>query len=129
VALPKFLSEELARHISQWPPAADGFLFTAPEGGPVRRTNFRRRTWLPAVEASVGQPLRVHDLRHTHAAILIAQGEHPKVIQLRLGHSSIQVTLDTYGHLFEGLDEAAAERLDATFQRTLARQNVHELSQ
>ncbi len=120
VALPKFLSEELARHLSQWPPAADGFLFTAPEGGPVRRTNFRRRTWLPAVRASVGEPLRFHDLRHTHAAILIAQGEHPKVIQLRLGHSSIQITLDTYGHLFEGLDEAAAERLDATFLRTPA---------
>jgi hypothetical protein len=49
--------------------------------------------------------------------MLIAQGEHPKVIQLRLGHSSIQVTLDTYGHLFEGLDEAAADRLDAAFLR------------
>jgi integrase len=55
---------------------------------------------------------------HTHAAILIAQGEHPKVIQHRLGHSSIKVTLDTYGHLFEGLDEAAAERLDAFLPRT-----------
>jgi integrase len=116
VALPKFLSDELARHLSQWPPGADGFVFAAPEGGPLRRTNFRRRTWLPAVRTSVGEPLRFHDLRHTHAAMLIAQGEHPKVIQLRLGHSSIQVTLDTYGHLFEGLDEAAADRLDATFQ-------------
>ena len=135
VALPKFLGEELARHLSEWPPAADGFLFAAPEGGPVRRTNFRRRTWLAAVRASVGEPLRFHDLRHTHAAMLIAQGEHPKVIQLRLGHSSIQVTLDTYGRLFAGLDEAAAERLDATFlrtpadsSRTLPRQNVRELS-
>lgn len=52
--------------------------------------------------------------------MLIAQGEHPKVIQLRLGHSSIQLTLDTYGHLFEGLDEAAADRLDAAPPRTLA---------
>jgi integrase len=65
----------------------------------------------------VGEPLRFHDLRNTHAAMLIAQGEHPKVIQLRLGHSSIQVTLDIYGHLFEGLDEAAADRLDAAFLR------------
>ena len=56
-----------------------------------------------------------HDLRHTHAALLIAQGEHPKVIQERLGHASIRTTLDTYGHLFSGLDEAAAERLDATW--------------
>jgi integrase len=45
--------------------------------------------------------------------MLIAQGEHPKVIQTRLGHSSIQITLDKYGHLFDGLDDLAAERLDA----------------
>ena len=120
VALPKFLSAELARYLGHWPPEADGFVFAAPEGGPLRRTNFRRRAWLPAVRISVGEPLRFHDLRHTHAAMLIAQGEHPKVIQARLGHSSIQVTLDTYGHLFEGLDEAAAERLDAAFLRTPA---------
>ena len=87
---------------------------------PDMRTTIRTRNWLPATRASVGLPLRFHDLRHTHAAILIAQGEHPKVIQLRLGHSSIQVTLDTYGHLFEGLDEAAADRLDAAFMRTPA---------
>ena len=55
--------------------------------------------------------MRFHDLRHTHVAMLISQGEHPKVIQTRLGHSSIKVTLDQYGHVFEGLDEAAA-RLD-----------------
>ena len=67
--------------------------------------------------------------------MLIAQGEHPKVIQLRLGHSSIQVTLDTYGHLFEGLDEAAADRLDAAYlrtpadsSRTLIGNNVREIS-
>lgn len=56
--------------------------------------------------------LRFHDLRHTHAALLIAQGEHPKTIQSRLGHASISTTLDVYGHLFEGLDEAAAGRLN-----------------
>jgi hypothetical protein len=53
-----------------------------------------------AVDASVGKPCTFHDLRHTHAALLIAQGEHPKVIQERLGHASIKTTLDTYGHLF-----------------------------
>jgi integrase len=44
--------------------------------------------------------------------MLIAQREHPKVIQSRLGHASITTTLNTYGHLFEGLDEAAADRID-----------------
>ena len=52
---------------------------------------------------------------HSHAALLIAQGEHPKVIQERLGHASIKTTLDTYGHLLDGLDETAAERLEVTF--------------
>jgi integrase len=103
VTLPKFLAEKLNHHLATWPPSTDGFVFAAPQGGPLLRRNFRRRAWLPAVRASVGAPLRVHDLRHTHAAFLIAQGEHPKVTQTRLGHSSIKVTLDTYGHLFDGL--------------------------
>ncbi len=63
-----------------------------------------RRVFLPAVQASVGEPMRFHDLRHTRVAMLISQGEHPKVIQTRLRYSSINVTLDRYGHLFEGLD-------------------------
>jgi integrase len=83
----------------------------------LHRTTFRERFWLPAVRAAVGEPFRFHDLRHTHVALLIGQGEHPKVIQQRLGHASIRTTLDTYGHLFEGLDEAAAERLDAAFHK------------
>jgi integrase len=118
LALPRFLADELTAHLVNWPPEEDGFVFTSPHGGPLLRRNFRRRTWLPAVRASVGEPLRFHDLRHTHAAMLIAQGEHPKVIQNRLGHSSIKVTLDTYGHLFDGLDVAAAQRLDTMFSST-----------
>jgi site-specific recombinase XerD len=57
--------------------------------------------------------MRFHDLRHSHVALLIAAGEHPKVIAQRVGHASIRTTLDNYGHLFDGLDEAAATRLDA----------------
>ena len=114
-----WFGDELNAHLVNWPPNEEGFVFTAPHGGPLLRRNFRRRTWLPAVRGSVGEPMRVHDLRHTHAAMLIAQGEHPKVIQNRFGHSSIKVTLDTYGHLFDGLDEAAAERLDAAFAGAL----------
>ena len=113
--LPAALVDEMAVHISQRTIPSD-LIFTSAEGGPMRRTNFRRRYWIPAVLASVGEPCRFHDLRHTHAALLIAQGEHPKVIQERLGHASIRTTLDTYGHLLEGLDEAAAERLDEAFR-------------
>ena len=53
-----------------------------------------------------------HDLRHTHAAMLIAMGIQPKVIQERLGHSSITVTMDLYGYLMPGLQEQVADALD-----------------
>lgn len=56
--------------------------------------------------------MRFHDLRHTCAALCIALGAHPKAIQERLGHSSITVTLDRYGHLFPKLDELLTGRLD-----------------
>ncbi len=78
----------------------------------IRASHFRSRVWVPAtVEASL-EGVNFHDLRHSHVALLIEAGEHVKVIQSRLGHSSARITLDVYGHLFDGIDEAAAERLD-----------------
>jgi integrase len=56
--------------------------------------------------------IRLHDARHTHASLMLKQGIHPKVVQERLGHSSIQVTLDTYSHVAPGLQETAAKRFD-----------------
>jgi integrase len=57
--------------------------------------------------------LRFHDLRHTAASMLIAQGAHPKIIQERLGHASITTTMNRYGHLFDGLDATLIDGLDA----------------
>ncbi|MCH7670112.1 MAG: site-specific integrase [Acidobacteria bacterium] len=91
VSVPSFVAEEMARHLAAHADETD-LIFGAPAGGPIRRTNFRRRIWLPAVRASVGDPCTFHDLRHTHAALFIAQGKHPKVIQERLGHASIKTT-------------------------------------
>ena len=56
--------------------------------------------------------IRLHDLRHTHASLLLQAGVHPKIAPERLGHSSIRVTLDTYSHVIGGLQEAAAQRFD-----------------
>jgi len=53
-----------------------------------------------------------HTLRRSQVALLIAQGEHPKISADRLGHTSVRTVLDVYGHLCEGADEAAAERLE-----------------
>lgn len=57
--------------------------------------------------------LRFQDLRHTHASMLLLAGENPKVIQERLGHSSIKVTLDTYSHLVPSMQKSAAERMES----------------
>lgn len=122
VTLPRSVAEELSQHLATWPTGEDGLVFTSPCGGPLRRTNFRRKVWLPAVEKAGLGPLRFHDLRHSHAALLIAQGEHPKVIADRLGHSSPMVTMTTYAHLFPGLDEQAADRLDSL--RAVARTDL-----
>lgn len=51
-----------------------------------------------------------HNLRHTYASLLIAQGEHPKYIQSQMGHSSITVTMDTYGHLMNTVNRDAASK-------------------
>ena len=58
--------------------------------------------------------LRFHNLRHTYASLLIAQGGHPKYIQSQLGHSSINVTTDIYGHLMDTVNQKAASRLGKT---------------
>jgi integrase len=121
VTLDPFLAEVLEDHLGQYPPGESALVFTAPEGGPLRRNLFRRRAWLPAVRRSVGEPCRFHDLRHTHAALLIDRGVHPKVIQGRLGHESIRTTLDTYGHRFPGLDEAAAAALESVSRGAVER--------
>lgn len=64
-----------------------------------------RRAGLPAI--------RLHDMRHTFASLLIHQGESPKFIQRQMGHSSIETTFDLYGHLFPESYEGAANRLQA----------------
>jgi len=120
VRLPRFLREELAAYLADRPRDPNAFLFTAPRGGPLRHHNFYQRLFCPALpRAGLPEQIRFHDLRHTCAALLIAQGAHPKAIQAHLGHSSIQVTMDRYGHLFPDALEHLADRLDAV--RTQAR--------
>jgi integrase len=57
--------------------------------------------------------VRFHELRHTHASLLLQAGEHAKVVSERLGHSSVAFTLDTYGHLMPGMEEAERQNLMA----------------
>lgn len=63
--------------------------------------------------------VRFHDLRHTCASMLLQQGVHPKIVQERLGHSSISITLDLYSHVVPGLQHAAADKMDEIFNKSV----------
>ena len=56
--------------------------------------------------------IRFHDLRHSHATLMLQNGEHPKVVSERLGHSKVGITLDLYSHVLPNLQSQAAERFD-----------------
>jgi len=74
---------------------------------------FTRTTKRLAVEAGV-KPLTPHSgARHTWATLALSSGIHPKVVQERLGHSSISITLDRYSHVIDGMDRDAAETVAA----------------
>ena len=89
-------------------------IFPNAEGNPMDCMNLVKRHFHPALRRAGLRRIRFHDLRHTYAALLIDQGEHPKYIQRQMGHSSIKVTMDTYGHLMEKVNPEASKRLDET---------------
>ena len=110
VTIPSLLIPELQEQLDQR--ASDDFVFTSVQGMPIRKSNFTRRYWKPAAAAAGFAEVVFHELRHTAATIAIEAGAHPKALQLRMGHSSITVTLDRYGHLMPGADEALADSID-----------------
>lgn len=115
LSIPPFLCDILGEHLGAV--RHEEFVFAGARGGPLRRSNFRRRHWKPAVEAArLPEALRFHDLRHTCASILISQGAHPKEIQARLGHASITTTMDRYGHLFPSLGAQLDASLEEVFR-------------
>jgi len=59
--------------------------------------------------------IRFHDLRHTAATLLLLAGENPKVVSERLGHASVEITLNTYSHVLPAMQKAAADPLDRLF--------------
>jgi integrase len=118
MTIPSFIADAIGAQVGRYP-SATGYVFTAPEGGQLRK-NFMGRVFRPAVRRAELEPLRWHDLRHTAAALAISVGAHPKVIQQRLGHASIKTTLDVYGHLLPNLDVALADGLDELARETAA---------
>ncbi|MEV0441870.1 site-specific integrase [Streptomyces spectabilis] len=107
---------EILRRLTTGQPP-DAWVFRTATGKHWRHSNFYHRKWQPAVKAAVAKGLpkkpRIHDLRHTHVAWLIAKRVPLPSIQARLGHESIQTTVDRYGHLTEELDDDVVAAVEA----------------
>ncbi|MEA0564982.1 tyrosine-type recombinase/integrase [Lysinibacillus irui] len=92
------------------------FLFSNEFGKPYRPDSISQ-WWDRFMKKNPDLPrIRFHDLRHTSATLLIHAGEHPKVIQSRLGHSNITTTMNTYGHLLQETDQRASSHFDKLFE-------------
>lgn len=93
----------------RWNPA--DLVFPSLAGTVMRQTNLTERVFKRVLERAEVEHLRLYDLRHTQATLLLQANEHPKVVQERLGHSSIVLTMDTYSHVLPTMQEAATSRL------------------
>lgn len=115
VTIPTQVRDRLAGHLA----TLEGELvWSDSRGGPLRHSNWHRRVWLPATKTAGLEGVRIHDLRHTCAALLIGQGVHPLAVSRHLGHASIAITMDRYGHLFPETDEVVSRALSAAFDGT-----------
>ena len=118
VPIPRSLARELGELIAQRSDPSD-FVFTSPDGGPLVHSNYYSRQFKPAVlRSGLPKGTRAHDLRHTAVALMVSQGAHLLSVKERLGHSSINVTYDRYGHLYPSLEEALTDRLDEVYGQT-----------
>ena len=91
--------------------SGDDLVFGGVYGGPLSPNTVSHAFHAICKKADI-HGIRFHDLRHTHATLLMKQGVNPKVVQERLGHSSISITLDIYSHVVPGMQELAATRFD-----------------
>jgi integrase len=82
-------------------------VFAQKNGKPIQPTEMHRN-YRKIIDSSELPYIRFHDLRHTHATLMLQQGVHPKVVSERLGHSTIGITMDTYTHVLPNIQKEAA---------------------
>ena len=111
----KYLLEEKLRLRPIWQDL--GLVFPRQDGGVLGISMINPP--LQTISKRAGVDINFHGFRHTHASDLIAANVHPKVISERLGHASISITLDKYGHLFPGSQDEAAAKIDAALRAAM----------
>lgn len=121
VDVPRLVLDALEQHKADCPPIDGDFVFRTSEGTPIDPDNWYKREF-PAIRKRANlRAIGLHALRHTYASLLINAGENLKYVSRQLGHASIQITADLYGHLFKDTSTAAMRRLNARIPtRTMA---------
>jgi integrase len=90
-----------------------GLVFPNQVGKTMNAKNLTARSFKPILErAGLSRSVRLHDLRHTCATILLKTGQHPKFVQELLGHAMIPQTIDTYSHVLPGMGDGLADAMD-----------------
>lgn len=127
IALSKGQMDLLRHHLLGCRP--EDFIFRGRDGAAWRHSNFYNRKWRRACEEAIKKGLtkrpRLHDLRHTHVAWLIAANIPLPAIQARLGHESITTTVDRYGHLVRALDGEITAAVEAAMEFPQPQQRLH----
>lgn len=120
IELPQIAIDALWAHLSQQMTegqAENPLVFTDRDGKPLRRSNVTQRSFRPILTKAGLPTVRFHDLRHSSATLLLAAGIHPKVVQERLGHSEVSMTLDIYSHTIPSMGREAAGKLDGILKK------------
>lgn len=124
IPLPKNVLQDLKAHrkrqleekLKATEYADHGFVFAVSNGEPLSERNLLRD--FKSILTKAGLPdIRLYDLRHTCATLLLAAGENPKIVSERLGHASVTLTLDTYSHVLPDMQKKATEKLEGMLFR------------
>jgi integrase len=96
----------------------------SPDGAILDPDNLYNRYFQPVLAKAGLRKIRLHDLRHTFGSLLIQSGASIVYVKEQMGHSSIQVTVDTYGHLIPGANVSFVDRLDVKIRETTLHQSA-----
>jgi integrase len=94
---------------------SDDFVFIRPDGSPIN-PNAVTLAFHRIIKKANIKKIRLHDLRHTHATMMLQANVNPKIVSERLGHANIGITLDIYSHVLPGMQEAAVEKFEKLFE-------------
>jgi integrase len=119
IDLSRFTLDQLHEHrkamLAAGKDVKSGPVFCDGDGGWLRKSNFARRSFKPILKRAKLPDIRFHDLRHTCATLLLLADENVKVVSERLGHASIEITLNTYSHVLPTMQKRAAEKMNGIF--------------